>query len=913
MSATPGSRLGPYEVLAPLGAGGMGEVYRARDSKLNRDVALKVLPDLFTEDPDRLTRFRREAQVLASLNHPNIGHIYGFEDSGPTHALVLELVEGPTLADRMAQGQIPLDEALPIARQIADALECAHEQNIVHRDLKPANIKVRPDGTVKVLDFGLAKALEGADAADGAHATQAGSRHGAMNSPTLTAHGTQMGVIIGTAAYMAPEQARGRAIDRRADIWAFGVILFEMLSGKRAFEGEDISITLASVLKDEVKWSDLPDDLPPSVRRVLRRCLEKDPKRRLSAIADARLEFDDTADVAPVAAQVATARPATWKTVLPWTIAGLMAAATIAILFLFAPWRQPPARAPIRVSADIGVQGQLAVNVGPAAVLSPDGQTAVFVVQTAGRNMLYVRKLDQLQTTPLPGTEDAHLPFFSPDSQWIGFFAPGALKKVAASGGTPVRLCDAPNGRGGWWGTDGTIIFQPHTRLGEALQRVPDAGGTPTAVAKGLERGSQRWPQILPGGKALLYSHNDATIGWDTGAVIAQPLPEGQPKVLMRGAFHGRYVNTGHLLYIRDGTLFSVPFDAERLELQGEPSPVVHEVLSAVNTGGAQFSVSDSGTLLYVPGKSLGNDLPVTWLERSGKVSALREESAEWSNPAFSPDGQQLAMSIGFGPNSDIFLYEWGRKRLTQLTFGRGLDIAPVWTRDGARIAYGGDVGQHPITNLFWKRSDGTGDAQRLTESPNSQTPYAFDPTGRYLVYVERTQNMGGDIMVLPLAGDEKTGWKPGTPIPFLTTPANETAPAISRDGRWIAYHSDESGTAEIYVRPFPTGQGKWRISSNGGLNAVWSRAGDELFYAAPVSGQIAVMAATYQAENNSFRADPARQWFPTLIVATRPSKPFDVHPDGERIAIARPPDTVQQQRPVFVFNFFDLLPRAPK
>ena len=679
MPLQPGTHVGPYQVIAPLGVGGMGEVYRARDAKLNRDVAIKILPQLFTADPDRLIRFRREAQVLAALNHPNIGQIYGFEDSGDTHALVLELVEGVTLAERIALGPVPLDEALPIARQIADALECAHEQGIIHRDLKPANIKIRPDGSVKVLDFGLAKALEG-PAESGAHAS-------AMNSPTLTARGTQVGVIVGTAAYMAPEQARGRATDRRADIWAFGVVLYEMLTGRRAFEGDDVSITLASVLKDDLKWTELPPDLPPSIRRLLRRSLEKEPRRRLSAIGDARLELEDLSEMPAVAPAAPT--PAGWRQAMPWAFALLASAALLGTLALWAPWRRPPVNPPVRVVADIGVESPLAVNMSSGALISPDGQAAVLVVKTADRNMLYIRKLDQLQSTSLADTEDAQSPFFSPDSRWIGFFAAGRLKKVAVTGGAVVTLCDAPNGRGGSWGTDGTIVFQPNTVAGGLLHRVSDAGGT--AVAIGISAPgdvARRWPQILPGGKALLYSSNTATIGWNTGNLMVQPLPDGAPKELVRGAFHGRYASSGHLLYIRDGTLFSVPFDAQRLEVRGDPRPVVEGVRAAINTGGAQFSISDTGTLLYVPGTSAGNDLPVTWLDQAGKTSLLRAEPADWGNPAFSPDGTWLAMSIGSGPMADIWIYQWARDILTQVTFGGGVDTAPVWTRDGIRIAY---------------------------------------------------------------------------------------------------------------------------------------------------------------------------------------------------------------------------------
>ena len=900
-----GSRLGSYEIVALLGAGGMGEVYRARDTKLNRDVAIKVLPEIFTADPDRLARFRREAQVLASLNHPNIGHIYGLEDSGPTHALVLELVEGSTLAERIAQGPITLDDTLPIARQIADALECAHEQGIIHRDLKPANIKIRLDGTVKVLDFGLAKALD----------PGAGSAPDAMNSPTLTAHATMAGVIVGTAAYMSPEQARGRVVDRRADVWAFGVVLYEMLTGKRAFQGDDISITLASVLKDDVDWKALSADLPISVRRALGFCLEKDPRRRLSAIGDARLLLEDVSEPSVVERSIAPPAESGWRRAIPWTVAALAIAAALTTMALWRPWRAAPLQPSARMSAEIGIDGTLAVAIGPAAVISPDGRTAAFVAAPpAGRNSLYVRRLEELHATRLNGTDDAYAPFFSPDSQWIGFFASGKLKKVAVSGGATVILCDAANGRGGSWGEDATIVFQPTVGPGSLLHRVSAAGGSPTPIGK-LMPGevSQRWPQILPGGKAVLYSANTTGIGWDGATVNVQPLEGGDPRVVLRGGYHGRYSRSGHLLYIRDETLFSVAFDAERLELRGSPVPIIEGVLTSATTGGAQFSIADVGTFVYVPGKQLPTEAPVSWMERTGTTTTLRAEPADWSYPSFSPDGLKLAMTIGTGPASDISIYEWGRDALTKFTFGSGVDIAPVWTADGQRIAFGSASGKDAVTNLYWKRADGTGEPQRLTESPHSQVPVSFHPSGRYLAFNERKPDTSVDIMILTLEGDEKTGWKAGRPTAFFPTPANENGPAFSPDGRWLAYLSTESGMPEIYVRPFPGVEGKWKISSAGGFFPIWSRARRELFYLEP-SPQAPIMVAAYEAGEGSFHAEKPRRWSPGMVLMSRAARPYDLHPDGLRVAMLKPPDmSLPSDKPVFVFNFFDELRRVVK
>ena len=905
MALAPGARLGPYEILSLIGAGGMGEVYRARDSKLNRDVAIKVLPELFTADPDRLARFRREAQVLASLNHPNIGHIYGLEDQSGVQALVLELVEGPTLADRIAQGAIPLEEALPIARQIADALECAHEQGIVHRDLKPANIKVRDDGTVKVLDFGLAKALD--------PSTSSGE---VMNSPTLTARATQMGLILGTAAYMAPEQARGRVVDRRADIWAFGVVLYEMLTGRRAFEGDDISITLASVLKDDLKWSELPSDLPSAVRRLLRRCLEKDPKRRLSAIGDARLDLEDMTDdrvALPVAVQPAVVPQ--WKRAVPWVVAGLAIAGALASFALWGPWRASSAPPPVRLTAELGIDAALSPNIGPAAVLSPDGRMMALVARSpGGRNLLHVRRLNDLQATVLAGTEDAIAPFFSPDSQWIGFFTQGKLKKIAVTGGAAVPLCDAPEGRGGSWGEDGTIVFQPTSAPSAILQRVSEAGGSAAAIGQQAEGETmQRWPQVLPGGRAVLYSGNTTSIGWDSGSIMAQPVSGGVPKVVLSGGFHGRYMRSGHLMYVRDGTLFAVTFDPDRLETRGTPTPVLQDVLVNNNTGGAQFSVADNGTLVYVTGKSLALDVPIWWMDHTGKSTVLRAEPSDWYAPRFSPDGRKLAITIGGGSAADVWIADWARDTLSKFTFGPTNDMAPVWTPDGRRIAFSSEAARVTVNNLLLAACGRTGEVQRLTDSPNVQVPWSFHLSGKYLAFVERAPDTGNDIMLLPFQGDEKSGWKVGKPTVFLRTPATETSPMFSPDGRWIAYMSSESGNMEVYVRPFQRAEGKWKISTGGPSGfPVWSHR--ELLYV-ELGPPMSIMAAAFAADGDSFRAEKPRRWSPGFIVPSTRHRPYDLHPDGLRVAISKASDVPAQQREkvVFVFNFFDEVRRVVK
>jgi serine/threonine-protein kinase len=911
MSLQPGARLGSYEIVGLLGAGGMGEVYRARDSKLNRDVAIKVLPDLFANDPERLARFTREAQTLAALNHTNIAHIHGLEESSSVRALVMELVEGDDLSVLIARGPMSLADALPIAKQIADALETAHEQGIVHRDLKPANVKVRTDGTVKVLDFGLAKAL----GPDGS-----GASSDAMNSPTLTARATQMGMIIGTAAYMSPEQARGKVVDRRADIWAFGVVFYEMLTGKRAFDGDDISITLAGVLKEDVNWQALPADLPPPMRRLLQRCLEKDPKKRLRDIGEARLTLEDPASLesastsATTGSTAAATTPPLWRRALPWAVAAAGLGAALVSLLLWAPWRTPAPATPMRLSAEIGVDSSLDISAATAAVISPDGRTMVFLALGNAGRQLFVRKTDQLQATALAGTTNATNPFFAPDSQWIGFFAEGHLKKVSITGGAAVSLCPATGApRGAFWAEDDTIIFQPGSAPGP-LMRVPTSGGTTATPLAALAEGEsfQRWPQVLPNGKGVIYSGAAGVGTWESANIMLQPLPSGTPRVLVRGGFHGRYVRSGHLVYMHDGTLFAVPFDLGKLEVDGRPAPALEDVLSNSSTGGAQFSVSDAGTLVFSPGKGSGANRPIVWMDHTGATTPLRSAESDWIGPRFSPNGQTLAVAINDGTQQDIWLYDWARDTPTKFTFDPANDIYPVWTPDGKRIVFASERGSKGVNNLYWQRADGTGEVQRLTESPNNQLPYSFDPKGKVLAFSENSPKTSGDLMILPLDGDEATGWKPGKPTPFLATPANEVSPMISPDGRWMAYMSDEGSSMQVYVRPFSGPGGKRAISTSGiGIYPSWSRTRPELIYQDAATTKF--MVAPYTIEGESFQAGKPTVWAPGNFMLQGVSKVYDLHPDGLRVAMSRPPDAGGDKRDkvVFIFNFFDELRRV--
>ena len=919
MTVGPGVRVGPYEVMALLGEGGMGKVWRAHHTALKRDDALKVLPDSFAADLDRVARFQREAQVLASLNHPNIAHVYGLEQAAGVQALVMELVDGPTLADRIGQGPVPIDEALPIARQIAEALEAAHESGIVHRDLKPANIKLRPDGTVKVLDFGLAKAMEPSGT----------SPFGVSQSPTITTPAiTLAGIILGTAAYMAPEQARGKPVDKRADIWAFGAVLYEMLTGRKAFDADDASMTLAAVMMKEPDWTALPPATSPGIRSLLTRCLNKDPKARLRDIGEARLQIQQALSGVPEERKepVASHANAGRLRALPWALAVIGFAAAAASLVMWAPWRHAPPSTLLRLEAGIGVDADLFTDQGAAAILSPDGKTLAFVAQktSATDPQLYVRRLDQLTAATLAGTDGAKNPFFSPDGSWIGFFAGGKLKKVAASGGAVVILCDAPDGRGGTWADDDTITFLPVSSArggpdgGGGLLRVPAVGGHPEPVTTvGDDELTQRWPQLLPGGNALIYTVTNApAIRASAGAyadanIVAQTIPKGTPKIVQRGGYFGRYLKSGHLVYVHDGTLFAAPFDLTRLQLVGSPVPVLEGMVFGPNNGSAQIAVSDGGTLVYVPGGSrLTRGFQFEWRDRAGKATPLPSAVASnWTTVQIAPDGHRIAGVIADSNRPDVWIYDIDREVPSRLTTDPRMGaFSPVWTPDSTRVAYtlGG-------RSLYWRRADGTGEVQRLTNGPNNQTPVSWHPTGKFLAFEEINPGKLSDIMILPIDGSESAGWKPGTPAPFLNTEFQEQDPTFSPDGKWLAFMSNKSGHPEVYVRPFPASPGEWTISTGGGGGArfpVWSRARPELFYTT-LQGDL--MMVSYTVKGDAFVAGKPEPWSKERFQTAGTVRRFDLHPDGNRFLLSPMPrqDTsVKQDRVVFVFNWFDELKR---
>jgi len=888
MAILPGTRLGSYEVGAQIGAGGMGEVYRAHDSQLARDVAIKVLPANFVNDPERLSRFQREARMLAALNHPNIATIYGLEQSGGATCLVMELVPGETLAGRVMAGLLPIEEALKIAVQIAEALEAAHEKSIIHRDLKPANVKVTPEGKVKVLDFGLAKAFEGDSA-----------NEDIGNSPTLSRGATMQGVVLGTAAYMSPEQARGKSVDKRTDIWAFGCVLFELLTGKHAFHGEDTTEILAAVLKEDPDWQALPVSTPVKIRELLRRCLQKDLRRRLHDAADARIEIEDaltapaTTELAATAKGISSLR---WRGLILSLGSVLICGAIIG----FATWSLKPAPLPqpvSRLTINLPPGQQLAgLDNGPSLAISPDGTHLAYVARQGGTQQLYLRAMDSLETKAIPGTEGAANPFFSPDGQWLGFFANRKLMKISLNGGAAIALANAAFDGGADWGSQGTIAFSPS--FSSTILQVSAAGGTvqPMALlAKG--DGSLRWPEVLPGAKALLFTTGVAGAIFTNTVVAVQSIATGERQNLIQGGVYSRYAATGHLIYARGGTLMAVPIDLRRLTVTGTAVPVADGVMQSPTNGSAQYGISTTGSLVYVPGGVQATQLRLVWVSRNGREQALAAPANNYLNPRVSPDGRRVAVGVT-GQEGNIWQYDNSRETLTRLTFGGTVNGYPTWTPDGKRIAFTSN--KEGQLNIFWQLADGSGGLERLTTSDDSQTPNSWSADGKLLAFNVINNTTGIDIWDFRMS-DRKAQ-------PFLQTPSNESAPQFSPDGRWLAYVSDESDRYEIYVQPYPGPGGKWQISTEGGTEPVWNHNGRELFYR---SGD--KMMAVDIATQPSFSAGKPRTLFEGQYQPTPVTFPnYDVSPDGQRFLMLKPSeqDQAAQTQINVVLNWFEELKR---
>ena len=862
MPLSAGDKLGPYEILGLIGAGGMGEVYMARDPRLGRDVAIKVSGAQFTE------RFDREARAVAALNHPNICHIY---DVGPNY-LVMELVEGPTLAERIASGAIPLEESLKIAAQIAEALEAAHEKGITHRDLKPGNIKIKPDGTVKVLDFGLAKVDAGSAVSQ------------SENSPTLSMAATQMGVILGTAGYMSPEQARGKAVDKRADIWAFGVVLYEMLTGKRLFQGEDVSHTMAAVIMQEPKL----DAVPVQARKLLQRCLEKEPKKRLRDIADAMALVEEEAQpVSPTA-------PSQSRRGTVATIAAIFFALALALVSFLHFREQPPELRVVNTTLLSPDNAEFDFTI-PFAMpaISPDGTRIVYGAKGKdAKTQLWLRRLDSPNAQPLPGTEGAATPFWSPDSRWVGFGQENKLKKIDIQGGPPVPVTDlAAPLRGGSWNSQGIIIFGVNTA--SPILRVAASGGTAvpvTAADKGTERFAQRHPWFLPDGRHFLYTNSqngDMPIGVGS---LDEP---GRPGKIVAQVHSPAVYAQGHLLYLRENTLMAQPFDVDRLGTTGEAMPVAEGVPTFTSPSRiAAFAVSPSGLLVYLTGAS-GAQSRLGWKDRQGKaLGNLGEVTGSIGGIALSPDGKRVAADIvDRSGNDDLWIYDVARGIPTRFTFDPKEDREPIWSPDGSTLYFSSN--RKGNYDLFRKPSNGTGIEELLFADSVAKAPSSISPDGKLLLFRRTGEKTKNDILVLPLApmSQAQAGGKP-EPRVFLQTPFGEQRGQFSPDGQWVAYQSNVSGQAQVYAEPFPGPGGKRQISSDGGFNPRWRRDGKEIFYVTQ-DGQL--MAAEVAARNGTLEVGRVQKLFDGVI----PSRgmTYDVTADGQKFLVVD--DGIPSVRPL--------------
>lgn len=927
MSLAPGTWVGPYQVLALLGAGGMGEVYRATDQRLGRDVAIKILPEAFAQDADRLARFQREAKTLAALNHPNIAAIYGIEESGSTRALVMELVDGEDLSTLIAAGHgtpkaesvgsrpkdtearpareslqpgwpgvgprrlegsraprgLSIDDSLRIATQIAAALEAAHEQGIIHRDLKPANVKVREDGTVKVLDFGLAKA----QAPEGASATA-----DAMNSPTLTARATQMGMILGTAAYMAPEQAKGKAVDKRADIWAFGVVLYEMLTGRRAFEGDDVSETLAAVLTRDPDLAAVPASTPASIVSLMRRCLERDPKRRLRDIGEGRLVLESPAAVSTTTGSALAPNTMPRRGGAFWRLATtVLAVALIAVSFQW--WRSRGQDAGPTVRTNIASPRNVTFDLTlyPIVTVSRDGSTVAFVGIDDGVRRVYVRRLNDFEPKVLNDTDDASSPFFSPGGTWIGFFANGKLKKVPADGGPVISLADAPDNRGGVWADADTIIYSPSPAT--PVYRIPAAGGSASPLstidAAKKER-THRWPALLPGGKTVLVTvgsieHPD---DYDDATIQSIRLDTGERRVVIRGGRMAQYAATGHLLFIRGQLLYAVPFDTGSGVAGASPEPVIDGVSGDVTTGAANYAVAGSGAVVFVPGDPRGGERRLGWVDRQGRTTAIEAAPALYSDPHVSIDGRQIAVSISASASvRDIHIIDAARGTSRRLTTD-GSARTPLWSRDGKRVVYIVYDRTRNVSKLMSRTAEGIDEPATIAEIAGQA--YAEDIAPDGTVIVSSNQSTGGTRSEM-FRVSAAPGAKPVRIVGSST--GDPYQGAVSPNGRWLAYCSNETGRFEIYVQPFPAGGSRTQVTTAGGIEPRWATNGSALFFT-----QAASMMMVEVEPGQTFSPGKPRALFVGVVPYTTDSgQTYVVAPTGERFLMCAHRAKIQVHR----------------
>jgi serine/threonine protein kinase/Tol biopolymer transport system component len=876
MAILSGKRLGPYEILSAIGAGGMGEVYRARDTRLERIVAVKILPDHLSDRAELRERFEREARTVASLNHPHICTLYDIGQQDGTNYLVMEYLEGETLAERLKKGPLPIDQVLQYAIEISDALDKAHRKGITHRDLKPGNIMLTKSGT-KLLDFGLAKLRQ-----ETAPANIPLSKLPTANN-TITAQGT----ILGTLQYMAPEQLEGKEVDARTDIFAFGVVVYEMATAKKAFEGRSQASLIAKILEtDPPPMTSLQPMTPPALDRVVKKCLAKDAEKRWQGASDL---CDELKWIAEGGSQVTLTTTAGAKGIRALGRRGLIlsvGALLLVVVASLATWNLKPSppsppKPVSRFTITLPPGQQLAgLGSGPAAALSPDGTRLAYVASQGGTQQIYLRAMDGLEVRAVPGTEGAFNPFFSPDGQWLGFFAGGKLKKLSVSGGAALTLFDAAAYPGGAsWGSQGMIAFAA-TPVSTLLQ-VSDAGGPPQPLTR-FEKAeiTHRWPEFLPGGKAVLFAAGTSGLNFTNAQIAVQSVGAGARRNLVSGA-QPRYAPSGHLVYVEGGSLMAMPFDPQRLTATGTAVPVVEGVLQS--GGAAQYSFSATGSLVYVSGGVQAPPSRLVWVSRNGTEQPLAAPAHAYLGPRLSPDGRRVSVGI-VEQETQVWLYDLSRDTLTRLTFEGNVNLNPAWTPDGKRIAFNSNK-EGAVASLFWQLADSSGGLERLTSSEYVQVPMSWSPDGQLLAFIELNPTTALDIWMLRMGDPSAGSGQVRKAQPFLRTSFNESVPAFSPDGHWLAYISDESGRYEVYVQPYPGPGGKWQISTDGGTEPVWNRNGRELFYR---NGN--KMMAVDIATQPGFAAGKPRMLFEGPYQPTGTTiQNYDVSHDGQRFLMLKP------------------------
>ncbi len=884
MTIAPGARLGHYEITAKLGAGGMGTVWRATDTKLGREVALKLLPEEFARDPERHARFEREAKLLASLNHPNIAALHTLEHVADKHALVMELVEGEGLDELIARGPVAVDKAIPIALQIAEALEVAHERGIVHRDLKPANVRIRPDGTVKVLDFGLAKAWEAE-----------GTDSSLSLSPTLTALPTAAGVILGTAAYMSPEQARGKKVDRRADIWAFGVVLWEMLTGRRLFEGETVSDVLAAVLTKDPEFEKLPADTPRRVHELVARCLRRDARRRARDIGDIRLELEELSAVEegdPLYGGETTEnrRPPAWA---PWVVAAVATVAAISLAWVLVNSPRAPKAAPSHLALTLpqGLAFELREQ-RPVVVVSPGGDEVVLNATDGKTSRLYRRSLGSDILVPLAGTEGAWAPFFSPDGHLIGFTsADGRIKKLSLDGGQPVALAEGRWG-GGSWGEDGSIVYTPNYLDG--LWRVAASGSEPeqlTAPDPSAGELNHSWPDHIPGAEAVVFT--SFRLPLSESRVEVFDLSTRERRLLVPNAVYGRYAASGHLLFVREGAVLAAPFDPQKLELTGPPVPVLEDAFVAPYEGNSQFSVADTGTLVHVPASLLLPPRELVWIDRQGRDETLLDADRRYGTPSLSPDGRSVAVTVD-GANPDVWIYSLDRKVLSRLTFSSRSEHSPIWFPNGRQIAFVLDA---PPFHIYSVAADGSGAPSPIFEGSTDSRPEAISSDGRLMVV--RLNNLDENFTLGLLDVGQRTTLRPLHQTQFV-----ERYATLSPDNRYLAYDSNETGRREIFVQSFPEPGVRIQVTRDGGEAPLWAGNSELFFWRGDRLHAVQVRTTP------ELTIGEPESLFTAQRYTTDLCRDYDVSADGRRILIARIPQASRPREAEVVLNWFSELER---